>query len=194
MKIVAISDTHGKHKKLSLPPADCIIHAGDVTAGGSTDQALEFINWFQGLDYQYKIFIAGNHDRFFERTADIDPGSAYYLNDSGVEIEGIKFWGSPIQPVFNNWAFNKKRGQEIKKHWDLIPDDTDVLITHGPPYGYLDIGPAGNHLGCEELLKRVMHVSPGFTFLVIFTKAMVNTKMMKKSNSLIPRCLMGITF
>jgi hypothetical protein len=58
-----------------------------------------------------------------------------YLNDSGVEIDGLKFWGSPVQPYFHNWAFNRI-GDDICKHWELIPLDTDILITHGPVKGF----------------------------------------------------------
>ena len=78
-----------------------------------------------------------------------------YLNDSGVVIDGLKIWGSPIQPDFFNWAFNRKRGEEIKKHWDLIPNDTNILITHGSPYGISDLCAHGERVGCEELLLKV---------------------------------------
>ena len=83
-----------------------------------------------------------------------------YLNDSGVTIEGIKFWGSPVTPWFHNWAFNRV-GEEITKHWDLIPADTDVLITHGPPKGILDETVHGRlHVGCGHLLKKVLEIKP----------------------------------
>jgi Icc-related predicted phosphoesterase len=84
-----------------------------------------------------------------------------YLNDSGCEIDGVKFWGSPITPWFHNWAFNRMRGAEIKEHWNLIPDNTNVLITHGPPYGFGD-RPFGKHdrVGCEDLMSVVNRVKP----------------------------------
>jgi len=77
-----------------------------------------------------------------------------------VIIEGVKFYGSPWQPRFFDWAFNLDRGEEIKKKWDLIPMDTDVLITHGPPYGILDLTHEGEKVGCEELMKAVLRVQP----------------------------------
>ncbi|MFN8395634.1 MAG: metallophosphoesterase [Bacteroidia bacterium] len=83
-----------------------------------------------------------------------------YLNDSGVEIEGVKIWGSPIQPWFFDWAFNRQRGADIAKHWALIPEDTDILVTHGPPYGILDRTDDGKLVGCEELIKVVERIRP----------------------------------
>ena len=83
-----------------------------------------------------------------------------YLNDSGIEIEGTKFWGSPIQPWFHDWAFNRVRGEEIKRHWDLIPMDTDVLITHGPPFGLLDMCANGERVGCKDLLETIAKIRP----------------------------------
>ena len=86
-----------------------------------------------------------------------------YLENGSCEFGGLKFWGSPVQPEFMDWAFNVKRGPDIKKYWDMIPDDTDVLITHGPPWGLLDQirpGREVEHLGCGELLKAVRRVKP----------------------------------
>lgn len=98
---------------------------------------------YSNLDYQYKIFIAGNHDFYFEDYSQQEiqeklPENMYYLNDSGICIEGINIWGSPITPTFFNWAFNKDRGYDIIQHWQKIPDNTDILITHGPPNMILD--------------------------------------------------------
>jgi len=131
MKVVIISDTHGRHEDLELPMGDMLIHAGDISSHGKYDQVNAFLNWFGNQDFKHKVFIAGNHDFFFERETNenieaIIPKGITYLNDSGVTIEGFKIWGSPIQPEFMDWAFNKERGSEIKKHWDLIPDDIDV--------------------------------------------------------------------
>ena len=167
MRFVVISDTHGQHADLSLPEADGIIHAGDISKKGTLNQVQDFLFWFQKLDYQYKIFIAGNHDFFFERAPqhevdELITDDLIYLNDSGVDINGVKIWGSPITPYFNNWAFNRQRGAEIKPYWDLIPEDTDVLITHGPPYGILDRTFFFKKVGCKELLDRVQAVKPRY--------------------------------
>lgn len=165
MKITLISDTHSKHNQLTLPKGDILIHAGDVSSRGNKREVKNFLNWFSKQDYKYKIFIAGNHDFFFEQEneniiQEIIPENIIYLNDSGIEIEGIKIWGSPIQPTFFDWAFNRERGTEIKKHWDLIPNDTDILITHGPPFGILDQTVRGENVGCKELLIRVLEIKP----------------------------------
>jgi len=164
MKVLCISDTHGKHKKLTLPEADMIIHAGDISGKGEAWQIREFFEWFSALPYRYKILIAGNHDFLAEREPHtfqkLIPENCIYLNDSGIEIEGIKIWGSPITPWFHNWAFNRQRGEEIARHWELIPSDTDILITHGPPMGVLDKTLLGKRVGCEELLKKVEQIKP----------------------------------
>lgn len=165
MRLVIISDTHGLHAKIKLPKGDILLHAGDVTSQGHEREALDFLDWFKKQDYKYKVFIAGNHDFFFERAmkekvSGTIPGNVIYLNDSGISIEGYKFWGSPITPWFFNWAFNKHRGNDIRRHWQLIPDDTDVLITHGPVFGILDENNKGEHVGCKDLLNQVLQIKP----------------------------------
>lgn len=167
MRIVLISDTHGLHRRLlKLPKGDVIIHAGDVTNVGRPEQAAEFINWFGSLDYKHKIFIAGNHDFVFQNTADekvrsLLPEGMAYLNDSIVDIDGFKIWGSPITPTFLNWAFMRGRGDQIRKHWDAIPEGVDMILTHGPAYGILDEC-ADGHVGCEDLLARIREVKPKY--------------------------------
>lgn len=107
MKIVFISDTHGQHRKLKeLPKADLIIHGGDVSRMGKDHEVEDFLNWFQCLDYAHKIFIAGNHDFYFENWSAAFirkklSSNCHYLCNSGVTIEGISFWGSPITPTFS---------------------------------------------------------------------------------------------
>jgi Icc-related predicted phosphoesterase len=171
-KIVVISDTHGQHLGMQIPDGDILIHCGDFSSHGEYIDALKFVNWFGAHPHKHKIFIAGNHDLYFEQgnPSDIDsflrmmPAGVHYLQDSGVELEGLKFWGSPVQPTFFNWAFNRDRGAPIKKHWDLIPQGTDVLITHGPPYKICDTAPAGNgfykSVGCVDLLNAILKIQP----------------------------------
>lgn len=145
---VIISDTHGQHKgsekKFNFPSADFIIHCGDISGSGKEHVIKEFLDWYSSLDqYKYKIFIAGNHDRLFEDYRIIAKGllsqysNVIYLEDSGIEIEGIKFWGSPVSKPFNNWAFNKSEAR-LAQHWSAIPDDIDILITHNPPHSIMD--------------------------------------------------------
>jgi Icc-related predicted phosphoesterase len=171
MKIVLISDTHGKHSQIVVPEGDMIIHAGDIcNSGKSMNEVNRFLDWYQSLSHKHKIMIAGNHDFPFEDdflaggdyVKTYTNGSVIYLDDSGVEIEGKKIWGSPVQPWFHSWAFNRYRGKDIQQHWDLIPSDIEILITHGPPYGIGDllipkhrkIGQDPN-VGCEDLLNTI---------------------------------------
>lgn len=164
MKITCISDTHNQHDKIPtdwLTGGDVLIHAGDVSGRGSFAEIENFFKWFNKQPYTHKIMIAGNHDFWFEKMstfavkellAESYP-NIIYLNDSGVEIDGVKFWGSPVQPWFYDWAFNRI-GTDICKHWDLIPLDTDVLITHGPVKGVLDMTIRGVSTGCPYLLDK----------------------------------------
>jgi len=166
MRIVALSDTHSLHNKVTVPDGDVLIHAGDfMNTGYDFNEAKYFAEWWNALPHKTKILVAGNHDRQMESNEKICLryfNNTIYLKDSGVMVAGKLFWGSPYQPEFCNWAFNVRRGEFIKKHWDLIPDRTDVLITHGPPMGILDQteGWGNQHVGCEELLKRVQQVNP----------------------------------
>jgi len=178
MKITFISDTHTRHRDVEadLPGGDLLIHAGDfMNSGYHKEEAEEFFTWFDGIKgYDKKIFIAGNHDRIMQmqpewatdtlteyKTIDYlrDEGFAYYDMDMD---RSTKIYGSPWQPEFFNWAFNLPRnGEEMKAKWDAIPDDTDILITHGPPYGYLDV-PGGKkfQVGCELLRERIDAMQP----------------------------------
>ena len=164
MKIISISDTHNRHNDVELPDGDILIHAGDVSARGTETEIDDFLEWFSSQPHKHKIFIAGNHDFYFEREsdsliADKIQKNIIYLNDSGCQIEGFNIWGSPIQLEFYNWAFNRERGIDIKKHWDLIPNNTDILITHGPTYKILDETIRGKHVGCEELKNKVLEIN-----------------------------------
>jgi Icc-related predicted phosphoesterase len=167
VSLVLISDTHGFHEGVNLPEGDVLIHAGDFMNSGTRIKELtDFIKWWNTRPHQVKILVAGNHDILVEEKPELLKSLLYgtdYLLDSGVEYFGLKFWGSPFQPRFYDWAFNVDRGEAIKKHWDLIPDDMDVLITHGPPYGILDQAfPSQNSekCGCEELLDVITKIRP----------------------------------
>ena len=171
-RLVVISDTHGQHFGMEVPDGDILIHCGDFSSSGQYLDALKFVNWFGSQPHKHKIFIAGNHDLYFEQgnPSDVDaflrimPPEVHYLQDSGIELEGLKFWGSPVQPTFFNWAFNRDRGEPIKKHWDLIPQGTDVLITHGPPYKICDVAKAEQrfykNVGCSDLLSATLKIKP----------------------------------
>jgi len=166
-KIVCLSDTHNCNEQIAVPDGDILIHAGDATIRGTIDEIVLFNYWFAKLPHQHKIFIAGNHDWLFETNnryaRTLLDSSINYLQDSSVEIEGLKIYGSPWQPRFYNWAFNLNRGAELADKWKLIPNNTDILITHGPPHGILDEVTKQyfiENTGCEELRKRVEAVRP----------------------------------
>ena len=165
LKFVAISDTHCRHRNLRLPKGDVIIHAGDITYRGEKKEIEDFLDWFGKLSYKYKIFIAGNHDFFFEKEKaaliqKLIPESVHYLKDEELVIEGLKIWGSPYTPWFYKWAFNKRRGSPLATHWAKIPADTDVLLTHGPVYGILDMLLNEQHAGDKDLLNKVLEIKP----------------------------------
>ncbi|MBI1852313.1 MAG: metallophosphatase domain-containing protein [Planctomycetes bacterium] len=163
MTLVAISDTHGMHESIALPPGDVFIHAGDLTRSGRIEEVVEFNRWLGSLPYRHRIVIAGNHDFCFERDAEACRRAlthATYLQDQSAVVEGIRIYGSPWQPWFYDWAFNLRRGAEIKQKWDLIPMDTDVLLTHGPPAGFGDLTIAKERVGCADLLEAVRRVKP----------------------------------
>ena len=163
-KLVFISDTHSKHNKLKIPDGDFIIHCGDISTRGFNSEVIEFADWFSSLPHKHKIMIPGNHDFLFESQYDIaknivDSRNIICLIDEGMEIDGIRFWGSPITPWFHNWAFNRFRGSEIEHHWNKIQDGSvDVLLTHGPP-AYMENGLSlvleGEDVGCEDLYNAI---------------------------------------
>jgi len=159
MKIICISDTHNKQGILDVPEGDVIIHAGDFTKTGSKAETFHFLEWFLKLPHKHKILIAGNHDFYLEKNKDrldeIIPNQINYLMDSGISIDNVNFWGSPYTPGNGDWAFNKTRGSKISQHWNKIPQNTDFLITHGPPYGILDELDNKQHIGCEILAKQI---------------------------------------
>lgn len=160
MRLVFISDTHSQHDLLRLPEGDVLLHCGDFSKKGELPDVQRFLDWFGAQPHRHKVLIAGNHDFLAERSPalfrEMVPDNVTYLNDSGCEIEGLHIWGSPIQPWFYDWAFNRQRGADIRRHWDLIPENTDVLLTHGPPYGILDeVKRDRRPVGCRDLLHRL---------------------------------------
>lgn len=185
-KIVAISDTHNRHDKLIIPECDFLIHSGDWSGRGELWEIEEFAKWLNSqTQARHIVLIPGNHEKVFEQFMPDSLkwftdhcGRAHLLIDQAVTIEGIKFYGSPVQPFFFNWAWNRARGdfaklensghgrlklaQPIVPHWKAIPDDVNVLITHGPPYGildqttYMDGTVRPDHLGCADLMTRIL--------------------------------------
>lgn len=172
MKFVAISDTHAQENELDIPDGDVLLHAGDITKRGSVGDVTNFGMWLSNQPHTYKVIIAGNHDFCFEdpqrhdRAVTMltnDDPKIFYLQDDMVTINGVNIYGSPWQPWFHDWAFNVERGERIAQKWEKIPNKTDILITHGPPHGFLDQVKRGNkRVGCKQLKKAVERVEPDY--------------------------------
>ena len=190
VRIVAVADTHDAHDKIVVPDGDILIHAGDITMMGGKKKIKAFLDWVAKLPHPHKIIIAGNHDLDMDPStamyADLKmkelmdsytkEHNIHYLCDSGVTIRSgllgsghssIKIWGSPYTPAYHNvddWVFQYERG-DATRSWSEIPDDTDILITHGPPQGILDTIEHDNRTkdengGCSALRARVDQVKP----------------------------------
>ncbi len=160
-RLVCLSDTHLQHD-FHVPDGDILVHAGDATFVGDEGEISTFVAWFSALPHRHKIFVAGNHDRGFEHEPlryrqMVEDRGVIYLQDSAAVVEGLRFYGSPWQPAFSNWAFNLERGsKELAAKWAGIPDDVEVLVTHDPPWGILDRAlDSGQAVGCAALRSRV---------------------------------------
>lgn len=149
MRILHLSDTHGCHRRLrDLPEADVVVHSGDFCMVGSEQEAIDFLNWFCDLPYRHKIFICGNHDDcLYGANIDGLDHNVHYLCNSGIEIEGLKFYGVPM---FMGDCITDRQS----RNYASIPEDTDILITHSPAYGILDFDDGINY-GSEEILERL---------------------------------------
>jgi len=187
VRIVMISDTHDSHHMIDdIPDGDILIHAGDFTQNGSPTDVYQFSKWFASQPHKHKVVVAGNHDitldaDFYQKeghrwhgrdlkdfkaslTAMRENPKFHYLEDSSVEICGLKIYGSPYSAFFHNWAFNSHRGPESHAIWSKIPDDTDVMIAHGPALGYGDrvgnpryLAEHGTSVGCANLLHEIKY-------------------------------------
>ena len=163
-KIVCFADSHGLHKDVDIPDGDILLFAGDMSRLGRERTIKRFNSFLGELPHPHKIVIAGNHDLLFEN----DPThaqslitNAIYLEDSMVEIEGIKIYGSPYTPTFHDWAFMLSQ-EELKEKWQLVPSDIDILLTHGPPRGYGDKTILGADAGDIELLEIIRKIKPKY--------------------------------
>lgn len=165
MKIWFVSDTHGRHQSLQVPEADVLVHCGDESNHGNASmnesESRQFFEWFIGTEIPTKIFVPGNHSTAVEaglvRPGEY-PGVRFLIHES-IEVGGLKFFGSPYTPRFYDWAYMKSR-DKLDMVWASIPEDVDVLVTHGPPKGILDItrDTESNGLvqvGCAALRRHV---------------------------------------
>ena len=161
--IVCIADTHELHREVDVPPGDILIHAGDFTMFSKNAAAIsDFNEWLGELPHKWKIVVPGNHEFFLEA----EPSRRSLISNAAVliheriEIMGLKVWGSPITSLHGG-AFGKSSPVDRAKLYDLIPMDTNILITHGPPHGILDYTPQMvQHSGCPGLRDAVEHLKP----------------------------------
>jgi predicted phosphohydrolase len=165
-KVVALSDLHGFLPK--VPPCELCLIAGDVcpvTNHGLDFQEhwlrTKFDRWLAEIPAERVIGIAGNHDFVFEHRPHIRGAirNWVYLQDSGTMFRGLKVWGTPWQPRFGDWAFNLDE-PELAEKWAAIPDDTDILVVHGPPFGHGDLTIDGHHAGSPSLGRRLEQIKP----------------------------------
>lgn len=166
MKIVAVSDLHGHLP--DIPPCDLLLLGGDLCPlvhHGIQRQAdwilSSFRAWLKKQPATKIVMVAGNHDFVFQHRRDWLSADfpADYLEDSGIEHAGLRIWGSPWQPVFCDWAFNLTEA-ELAEKWARIPDNTDILVLHGPPHGYGDLTPRGERVGSPSLTRRIEEIRP----------------------------------
>jgi len=158
IKISCFSDVHGRWGKVKLPPSDISLFAGDCMTKGYDERELRtFLAWYNKQPIQYKVMIAGNHDRYienrpveFREMLDKDYKKIIYLEESEITIQGVKIYGIPHTKIFYNWAFNRTE-DKLKEIFGNIPKDTNILLTHGPQYSYLDTVDNGPYLGEREL-------------------------------------------
>lgn len=167
-RLVAMADTHGFHRKLTVPDGDVLVHAGDLTQRGTLAELEEAADWLRGLPHPHKVVVAGNHDFALQQLPDAARPlfhGLHYLEDAEVTVAGLRIWGSPWQPWFFDWAFNLQRGAELDAKWRLVPEGLDVLVTHGPPAGYGDrvaVHPVlgEDRVGCADLLRHLARARP----------------------------------
>lgn len=157
MRLILMSDTHLRHTDLQVPDGDVLIHCGDAGVWGKEKEYIKFEEWSQTLPHKDKFFVPGNHDFLFERDfgfAKTLIPSWTVLLDELVPIHGELLFASPWTPEFFNWAFMKSR-EELWDVWKRIPQETTILITHGPPYGIMDQTRTGEYAGDKALRERI---------------------------------------
>lgn len=171
MRIATTADLHGYLP--DVPECDILVIAGDVTPTADHDveyQArwldTEFRSWLEAAPARSIVGIAGNHDFVFDRAPALVPGDLpwTYLQDTAATVGGLRFWGSPWTPWFFDWAFNAPEGEAgepfLAERYDTVPEDTDVLVIHGPPRGYGDLTSRGMTVGSQAQLELVRRVQP----------------------------------
>lgn len=193
MRLVIISDTHGLHRQLPLLPAgDALIHCGDWSNRGEIYETVDFLDWYANLIYKHKILIAGNHDWICDKQPhlfrDLLPKNVIYLQDQGIVIDGVKYWGSPGTPIFGDWAFGR-RPEIMAASMSIVDPDVEVLICHSPAKGILDAIEDGTECGSPQIraaLNRFAklklycsgHIHSGYGMLTIDKVKFVNAALL----------------
>ncbi len=182
MRIVCVSDTHNSGRSVRVPDGDVLVHAGDLTFRGTQEEIASELDWLASLPHEHKIFVAGNHDWFFdsnapssfhdwrlERSRSVEellsdyPGLTY-LEDTGATVAGLNVWGSPWQPNFFDWAFNFPKddaGVAARAVWSRVPPETQLLVTHSPPFGTLDVTLPDDERAGDPYLAARLAALPG---------------------------------
>lgn len=162
LRLVLLSDTHELHREIDdLPPGDILVHAGDCTMFSRSLRAIvDFNDWLGELPHRHKVVVPGNHETFLQT----DPSNRKLLSNAtvlineAVTVAGLRIWGSPITQ--SGPAFGLRSPDDRRRFYSSIPEDTDVLVTHGPPFAMLDRSPGSTHQGDPVLLDAVMRVRP----------------------------------
>lgn len=167
MKIIAISDTHTRHREIMIPDCDILIHAGDYTSNGRIEETSSFLTWFAAQPAEFKVFISGNHDSLSFNNSSLfkalvkEHANLFYLEDSGIEIKGLKIWGTPWTPTFGMWSYMvDPYSPRMQKYRDMIPEDLDILVSHGPPHSVCSTTQDGKEAGCIQLKFAIEKVQP----------------------------------
>jgi Icc-related predicted phosphoesterase len=164
MKLTIISDTHGEHDKLGTLAGEVLIHCGDMfnMFGSSNDDFDRMDEWFGNQQFDLILCVGGNHDFELQKRASYTRTpfkNAVYLEGDVFEYSGVKFYGAPWIPELRGQAFYKD-DVDLVLAWSHIPTDVDVLITHTPPSGVLDVSSRGLRLGCEHLSAVLEKTTP----------------------------------
>jgi Icc-related predicted phosphoesterase len=164
LTIVCISDTHELHGELAVPNGDILIHGGDFTFFGKSARAVRDFNaWLGELPHRHKVAVPGNHEFILESNPQFANliTNATVLNNESTTIEGLRIWGSPLTQ-HDGGAFGRSDALDRIRVYNTIPQGTDIVITHGPPYGILDASP-GDHpgpTGDKELREAIVRIRP----------------------------------
>lgn len=177
MRIACVSDMHG-NLDFNIEKCDILLCAGDSFPYYKRNRNLEciaqnefiknsFIPWIEKQPCEHCVFISGNHDWIFEWTPCLVPSfpsNIHYLQDEEIEIDGIRIYGTPQQPIFYNWAFNKNY-EQLEEYFSMIPEGLDILLSHTAPFGIMDEVNFPNrkgNFGCKILRKRIEEINPKY--------------------------------